>query len=351
VFLLHNNSASSHFFIFVSTERGSVSAAGSKAKSKGYGLRCSNCPQDKEFWGSKAFTSSRWHPPDRAGDPGPSQLTGTAAPSQPGADLDSLYDGYFRGLLPNGNPTLNTGNLENVHVWRFVEGRSNMSMAGRHLRLGGEYSTYEESFAPHLDSITTGLEGLGGRGEYPAYESVSRSTSRSSSSSDTRDALEPSVATNDEGGPRTRPVPTMFSGGSWRRAEASLSQDEPGPSVFYSRQAGGEDGDLVVTGGPFGRGGDTHGDGTPQDGLLPQGGQMLGGLKHRLLSFILQDIQDDDTIPAIVRCWYTFYFVRVTCGGCVNMASFAWLLWSIVCLQVEDTICKHFNQDGGLFSL
>ena len=96
----------------------------------------------------------------------------------------------------------------------------------------------------------------------------------------------------------------MFSDGSLRRAESSLfSQDEsnaPGPSVFFARAPPfSADGDSVI------RGADIHGDG------LPQSGQILGGLKHRLLSFILQDIQNDDTSPAIVRgsCLFGVLFV------------------------------------------
>jgi len=147
------------------------------------------------------------------------------------------------------------------------------------------------------------------------------------------------VATNEEGAPRTRPMPTMFSsGGSVRRAESALSQDEPGPSVFFPRPAH-DDGDSDVTGGPSGRGGNnSHAEG--QELLLPQSGQMLGGLKHRLLSFILECIQDFETIPAIVRCRYTVCFVRFTSGVCVDMTPFTWLQWSTCCHKVEETICQ-----------
>ncbi|KAG0622328.1 hypothetical protein M758_3G089800 [Ceratodon purpureus] len=297
-------------------------------------------PQTMKFWGSKpwrALMSERRHQPSshepRAAMVGTSQPT-LSAPSQPGVELDSLYEGYFRGLLPNGSSRQHTGphgsSLENVHVWRFEEGGNiSNNVAGRHLLLGGEYSNYEEAFASHpgvridLNGNPSGFEALGGRGEYPAYESVSRngssSHSHSTSSSDTRDALGLSIATvqpyaehrhgSSSQGHRTRPVPTMFSGGSQsRRAESSLSQDEanlpgsgPGPGILFPRPAGGEDVDSGVTGGP-GRGGDSHVDGTDgrpvQDEPQPSG-QILGGLKHRLLSFILQCIQNDDTSPAI----------------------------------------------------
>lgn len=308
----------SHFVCCCQQEEAQYQEQATRRKARSMGsdsaTAAAAAPQGMKFWGSKVFTSSRWQAPTDHGNPGISEPA--AAPSQPGAaDLDSLYDGYFRGLFPNGslipNPHHNPS-LENVHVWRFVEGRTN-SMARRHLRLGGEYSNFEEPFGPQLNSNTTGFEALGGRGEYPTYESVSRngSSSRSSSSSDTRDALEAYVAARHEEGvssrdPRTRPVPTTFSSGvSLRRAQSSLSQDEsnaPGPSVLFSRP-GGDDGDSVVTGGLSGRGGgDIHVDGIDVRSQDEQSGQILGGLKHRLLSFILQCIQNDDTTPAIVRC-------------------------------------------------
>lgn len=87
-----------------------------------------------EYWGSRAFNRAS----DRAGSE-QQQVTGaTASPSQ--HDLESLYEGYFRGLGQQHHRT-----VDNVHVWRFVEGRTHNSMAGRHLRLGGEYSSYEET--------------------------------------------------------------------------------------------------------------------------------------------------------------------------------------------------------------
>lgn len=225
-----------------------------------------------EYWGSRAFNRAS----DRASEQ--QQVTGaTASPSQ--QDLESLYEGYFRGLGQQHHRT-----VDNVHVWRFVEGRTNNSMAGRHLRLGGEYSSYEETFGPEQSTTTTMEALLGGRGEYPAYESV---VSRSSGSSD--------PSSHEESGghlQRTRPVLTMFSDGSLRPAESSLSQEvsAPGPSVPFSRPplVPGEEGDSVVTGGPSGD-------------ESPQSGQMLGALKHRLLSFILQTTLNDDTSPAIVR--------------------------------------------------
>ena len=181
---VYNDSHYSVIVVTIQEEAQYQEQATQRKQARGRGSNSSTAPQGMEFWGSKAFTSSRWQPPERAGT---SQLT---APSQ--IDLDSLYEGYFRGLFPNGSETAgNHHSLDNVQVWRFVEGRSqNNSMAGRHLRLGGEYSNYEDS--SNNTTTTSGLETLGGRGEYPAYESVqSRSSSRSSSSSDTRDTLEP----------------------------------------------------------------------------------------------------------------------------------------------------------------
>jgi hypothetical protein len=39
-----------------------------------------------------------------------------------------------------------------------------------------------------------------------------------------------------------------------------------------------------------------------QEEVLTEGSQILGGLKQRLLSFIMQGIQDENVSPGVVRC-------------------------------------------------
>ncbi|KAG0565437.1 hypothetical protein KC19_8G190500 [Ceratodon purpureus] len=303
--------------------------------------------------------------------------------------------GTDSGSLSNGNnhvrtiPVEETGSHASLHGRRFgsdrdhynyeissgrrfaapIHSASHENLSARQFVTGRDYATYEISSGRlHGNNLSTSgsLYSSGG----------SDSASYSYNSSDAT-ALHEYSSQRHEAGPSERwmrPVPSVSLSGrsiiaprnrsdrSDFRDELSLGDPSVGPSrtsleggeqtTFSTGTSGGravrlgqgDSGQSHASAGPGGlRGGGTQpgnaattsatGDG------VPNGSQMLRGLKQRLLSFILQGIQNDETTPAIKaqrlkRFYYHFHqYVDL-------------VMWKVQFLDRYHLLIKFGSADG-----
>lgn len=217
-----------------------------------------------------------------------------------GDEIDSLYDGYFRGLftggdVPNGNGHGRAENENHRHIRRFH------SRAGN----GRNHHSYE---------ISSGRQLVTGWDRDPSSSGSLYSSSgsdRASRSLNSTADLGASDATTvhhrrDEAGPSER----------WMRPVPSVPIAPPyageQPTTSTGASGGRQTGQLGVGNSVFslGSGGGLRGGRSPQvdtvEDPVQNGRQILRGLKQRLLSFILQGLQNDDTMPACVRHTHLF---------------------------------------------
>ena len=223
---------------------------------------------------------------------------------------------------------------------RYGESTSHEVMSGRRgYGNGGEYIAVRENTTANGRRLDASVSTSGSLYSSSGSDTVSHSynTATDLGSSDAT-MLHDFSSHNEDPGPSERwnngPVPSLsvnaraigallrHSGLVFREDNSSL----PGPSVGLSRsspedsggagfsgRAGGHNNgpansspsqDTSGTGRNRGQSGTQSGSGAEgisrADGVLQGGSQILGGLKQRLLSFILQDIKDDNTSPATV---------------------------------------------------
>lgn len=275
------------------------------------------------------------------------------------AEIDILYDGYFRGLFTgangpaaedvstsNGNANARadsathqhsnhirtfpgeTGSHTSLHGRRFANGgdqynyeissgrrfRVAMPESGRRFTAGRDYATYETSTGrPHGNTL---------------YSNSGIASHSNTSQPGPSDATVVRVLSSQRGelgsrGGWMRPVPSMSTSGRSMAApqnhhrmrdEVSLGDlsrhsleggDQVTSSTGNSRGSLGQTG--RVSSGSSARpaggrgGGASTGNAAVIGDATQDGGQILRGLKQRLLSFILQGIQNDDITSAVVR--------------------------------------------------
>ena len=198
------------------------------------------------------------------------------------------------------------GSLENLSARQYITGReyatyetssgrrygNNLSSSGSLYSSGGSDSasySYNSSEATALHEYSSHRHEAGPSDRWMRPVVAPRNRSDRSDFRDELSLGDPSVGpsrTSLEGGEQTT-TSTGTSGGRAGRlglGDSGISHGSAGPGSVWG---GGTQTENAATT-------STAGDG------VPNGGQMLRGLKQRLLSFILQGIQNDDTTPAIV---------------------------------------------------
>lgn len=262
-----------------------------------------------------------------------------------GDEIDILYDGYFRGLftggdgarMPNGNGIVNE-NGNRRHVRRFLSRASHSNGNDSHAegethsngrRFDRDHHNYEIS-SGRLQFVTgSDYETPAGRrhGMNPSSSGSLYSSSGSDiashsynstadlGSSDATTAQHEFSSHRDEAGPSERwmrPVPSMsISGrsivpplnrsgslGDPSRAHFEAGEHSTGTSGGrHTGQVGPGNSVLSLGSGGFARG-RIQSDNVEDP--VQNGSQILRGIKQRLLSFIVQGIQNDDSTPAFV---------------------------------------------------
>lgn len=327
-------------------------------------------PQLRKDWGNKPWATLNGRRQPRPRDAmaaldvsAPSQSPSELYAGNQTADIDVLYDGYFRGHFTGGDGSVSEVNVppgngssrmrigvnysgyESTPVRRLPTGREYSSSGNtpgyrsfgveeyarydtppsRRSLLGGEYASYENMGIRHT-SVSTSESLYSSSGSDTVSLSYGTTTGTTDPGSSDATTLPDFSSPSEDPGPserRMRPVPSMSTSGRSMGAPpsraGSVFGDEaslPGSLAGLSRsEVGGGDQGTASTAAPVGRmrvpgvgpgsvreAGTQNGRGgasLPED-ALQQGGQILGGLKQRLLSFILQSIQDDDISPAAV---------------------------------------------------
>lgn len=218
-----------------------------------------------------------------------------------GDEIDILYDGYFRGLfaggdLPNSNGNGRAENGNHRHIRRLH------SRGGTRSHVDRNHHSYEISSGRQLVTGRVDPSSSGSLYSSSGSDLASRSYNSTADlgSSDATTAHHEFSSHRDEAGPSERwmrPVPSVS-------IVAPFSRDAgEQPTLSTGASGGGQTGQLGVGNSVFSgglRGGRIHQVDTVED-PAQNGRQILRGLKQRLLSFILQGIQNDDTSPACVR--------------------------------------------------
>jgi hypothetical protein len=235
------------------------------------------------------------------------------------ADIEMLYDGYFRGLFPAENGRSNEASTSQTNGVRWFPA-------------GGEFSQFEMMGSPFDQSASSSrsLYSISGSGSDTASQSFGTMTNPGSSDATT---LQESSSYSDDQGPSDLHLRTRLSissSGGLMPASQARAQAEPGwPSGSFagvSTTSSGVVRDAGVTSTADTMGihqlsgtrngvvphsmqelnvvqGASNGAVAPvQEEVLTEGSQILGGLKQRLLSFIMQGIQDENVSPGVVRC-------------------------------------------------
>jgi hypothetical protein len=293
-------------------------------------------PHPSKPWGMKPWrnliTRRRPRPrdvraaPDEAGPSGTASSHSYLNPSGPngvnsenqGADIDLLYDGYFRGLFPAGNGRTTEASTYHVNgIRRFP--------------VSGEFNQTELDGSPFDRSASTSgsLYSISGSGSDTA--SLSFGTMANPGSSDATPLQEFSSQNGDQGGPSDRhlqPRPSISGSARLMTASQARAQRETGRPMSFagvstasgemrdagfsstadttgrSQLSGTRNGVMshLMQGSTVVRGASNEAVATAREEVLTGGSQILWGLKQRLLSFIMQGIQDEDVNPAMV--WY-----------------------------------------------